>query len=99
MKYFVMIQFSDGTNRFLTYANSNDWEADCSKPAYDFGSYNSAKLARDSFGLKFLRPNIVVIEDNEEVPVNQSPDDEKFDEVTRLNKLREQINQRKQQND
>ena len=91
MKYFVLIQFSNGTNRFITYTDNHEWKADCDKPAYNFGSYNCAKHTRDSFGLMGFHPNIVVIEDSEEVPVNQNLDDEEFDEVIRLNKLREEL--------
>lgn len=99
MKYFILIQFPDGTNRFLTYAANNEWEADCDKPAYNFGSYDCAKHYRVSFGLMGLNPNIVVIEDNEEVPVNQSLDEEKFDRVIRLNKLREELTKGGNKND
>lgn len=97
MKYFIQVQFSNGTTRFVTYADGHEWKADCEKPAYDFGSYEQARGARDSFGMMALHPNIIVIEDTEEVPVNQTLEDETFDEVIRLSKLMDERNKRKQE--
>ena len=88
MKFAVMITFSNGTQRFLTWSSGREWKAEPGKEA-TYNSFETCLAQANSFGLMGLSPKVVAINDEGQL-LNESLEEEEDSEFWRLNKLQEE---------
>ena len=101
-RFIIKIRWNCGTERYVTgYAgrDSVEWASD--KPAYDFGSYDTARGIVLGLNLNHLSPDLggfacVVAVDDPSECVNPSLEDEEDGEHWRLIKLQEQVRKSKE---
>ena len=88
MKFAVMITFSNGTQRFLTWSNGREWKAEPGKEA-EYNSFETCLAQANSFGLMSLSPKVIAINDEGQL-LNGTLEEENDSELWRLVKLQEE---------